>query len=117
MLFANPFDIIKKVETMYYLKPGDVLVKDKGYRKGRDGAVKSEARAIAMYVTREVTPYSLLDIADHFDRDHSSVIHNCKKIEKIVQEGGNTRVNTAILILRNTFKAEQYEKRNISGVL
>ena len=107
MLFANPFDIIKKVEDLYYLKPGDVV----GKQRGRGGDIKSEARAIAMYVTREVTPYSLHDIADHFDRDHSSVLHNCKKIEKIVQEGSNPRIGRAILILRDTFKVDQYENR------
>jgi len=105
MLFANPFDIIKKVETMYHLKPGDVLTKE----RGRGGDIRSEARAIAMYVTRQVTPYSLHDIADHFDRDHTSVIHNCKKIEKTVQEGSNNRVSRAIMILQDTFKVERYE--------
>jgi len=35
----------------------------------------SRGRQIAMYLSRELTPLSLADIARHFDRDHTTILH------------------------------------------
>ena len=42
----------------------------------------ARARQIAMYLSREMTPFSLCDIGENFGgRDHGTVIHACKKVE------------------------------------
>jgi len=71
----NPFDIMKQTEQAYHLKPGSLV----HHKRTKTVA---EARAVAMYLTRHLTTYSFLEIADHFDRDHTTVIHNCKKNRK-----------------------------------
>jgi len=45
------------------------------------------SRQVAMYISRELTQSSLIDIGDAFGgRDHSTVLHSCKKVaEKIKQ--------------------------------
>lgn len=109
MLFVNPFEVIKKTEDMYYIKPGSIISKKRTQ-------LISEARAVSQYIVRKTTPYSWEDIADHYDKDHTSIISNCKKIEKIVQQGSNLRVNKAILILREAFKVDEYEKGNTDSI-
>lgn len=55
--------------------------------KIRDKTRKKEialARQIAMYLAKELTPFSLKTIGLHFGgRDHSTVIHACKSIEDL----------------------------------
>ena len=42
----------------------------------------ARARQIAMYLSREMTPNSLVDIGENFGgRDHGTVIHACKKVQ------------------------------------
>ena len=50
-------------------------------------------RQIAMYLCREVANMSYPKIGEDFgNRDHSTVMHACKKIEKEVKEKNNTRL-------------------------
>ena len=50
-------------------------------------------RQIAMYLCREVANMSYPKIGDDFgNRDHSTVMHACKKIEKEVKDKNNTRL-------------------------
>lgn len=50
-------------------------------------------RQIAMYLCREVANMSYPKIGEDFgNRDHSTVMHACKKIEKDVKEKTNTRL-------------------------
>ncbi|GAB4339534.1 MAG: chromosomal replication initiator protein DnaA [Candidatus Abyssubacteria bacterium] len=45
------------------------------------------ARQTAMYLCREMTQASLIDIGDSFGgRDHSTVLHACKKIREMIRE-------------------------------
>jgi chromosomal replication initiator protein len=45
------------------------------------------ARQIAMFLSREMTQASLIDIGDSFGgRDHSTVLHACKKIRDMIKE-------------------------------
>jgi len=45
------------------------------------------ARQIAMYLCRELTELSLIAIGEHFNgRDHSTVIHACRKIGQLMTE-------------------------------
>ena len=48
------------------------------------------ARQIAMYFCKELTETSLANIGAHIGRrDHSTVIHACKNIEKKIHEDGD----------------------------
>ncbi len=56
------------------------------------------SRQVAMYLCREHTPASLIDIGDAFGRrDHSTVLHGCKKIaEKVKREPDFARAVNSI---------------------
>lgn len=50
-------------------------------------------RQIAMYLCRDIAQMQLTKIGDSFGkRDHTTVMHACKKIEKEIKEGGNTKL-------------------------
>ena len=70
-------DIIQRVVAdEYHLTPNDL----KG--KKRTKAIV-RARQIAMYLCRELTEYSQTEIGQFFgDRDHTTVLHSCSKIEE-----------------------------------
>lgn len=44
------------------------------------------ARQIAMYLSREVLGCGLAEIAQNFDRDHSTVLHSCRRIAASLQK-------------------------------
>ncbi|MCY4356963.1 MAG: chromosomal replication initiator protein DnaA [Gammaproteobacteria bacterium] len=71
-------DNIKRIVAEYYkIKMGDMLTK----RRNRSVA---RPRQIAMALSKELTNHSLPEIGDAFGgRDHSTVIHACKKIEEL----------------------------------
>ena len=48
--------------------------------RGRQKAT-FQARSAAMYLIREMTGWSLSDIGEYFDRDHTSVIYAIRQIE------------------------------------
>src|SRR5947209_20595687 len=43
-----------------------------------------------MYLLRELTGLSLIKIGEHFDRDHTTVLHGIKKIEGLMPARGST---------------------------
>lgn len=47
----------------------------------------TRARHLAMYLTRELTGYSLADIARGFRRDHSTVLHGIRRISNDLRPG------------------------------
>jgi len=50
----------------------------------------ARARHLAMFLARELTPLSLVQIARDFDRDHSTVIHAIRSIEAKNEPGSET---------------------------
>jgi chromosomal replication initiator protein len=61
-------------------------------------------RQIAMYLSRELTNLSLPDIGRNFGgRDHSTVLHACKKIEK--NQADDDSLKTSLMQLRDLIKA------------
>ncbi len=46
----------------------------------------STARQIAMYLSRETLGCGLAEIAQNFDRDHSTVLHAVRKIDNELQK-------------------------------
>ncbi len=50
------------------------------------------ARGVAMYLARQLTRKSYEQIGDYFGgRDHTTVIHGCRRIEKLLQRDRGTR--------------------------
>jgi chromosomal replication initiator protein len=88
-IFADPkqgnmsIEIIQRVVAEdYHLTPNDL----KG-KKRSSGIVKP--RQIAMYLCRELTEYSITEIGEAFNKDHSTVIHSSDKIEEASRSDTN----------------------------
>jgi len=71
----TPELIIGEVSRFYNIDPSVI----RSTQKNKNTA---EARQIAMYLIRSMTNLSLPDIGREFGRDHSTVIHSLKKVEK-----------------------------------
>lgn len=75
-------NIQKTVADYYKVKVADMLSK----RRSRSIA---RPRQMAMALAKELTNHSLPEIGDNFGgRDHTTVIHACKKIKELIVEGG-----------------------------
>ena len=102
-LFADPrqgnmsMEIIQRVVAEdYHLTPNEL----KGKKKSA-GIVKP--RQISMYLCRELTEYSLTEIGQAFgDRDHSTVLHSCTKIEE--ESRSDTNLYSSLERLKRTIK-------------
>ncbi|MCH9718046.1 MAG: chromosomal replication initiator protein DnaA [Gammaproteobacteria bacterium] len=74
-------NITKTTAEYYKVKVADLLSK----RRSRSIA---RPRQMAMTLAKELTNHSLPEIGDHFGgRDHTTVIHACRKIKDLIQEG------------------------------
>jgi chromosomal replication initiator protein len=72
--------IQKHVAEHFRVKPSDIL----GAKRTRSIAIP---RRIAMFLSRELTNHSFPEIGVFFgNKDHSTVIHACKKVEAEMQE-------------------------------
>ncbi len=66
-------------------------------RRGREVA---RPRQIAMYLARQLTPYSLPVIGRHFgNRDHTTVIHAIRTVERII--GDNPEFSAKVTTLQS----------------
>ena len=71
--------------------------------KGRPQDV-ALARQVAMYLARELTGASLVSIGLHFaGRDHSTVIHACRTIEKKMEEDPVLRARVDTIYVAGSF--------------
>lgn len=52
----------------------------------------TEARHLAMYVSRRITRYGITDIGRYFKRHHTSVRHGCNVIQQAVASDSSYRV-------------------------
>lgn len=76
-------NIQKTVAEYYKVKVADLLSK----RRSRSIA---RPRQMAMALAKELTNHSLPEIGDHFGgRDHTTVIHACRKVKELILEGGD----------------------------
>ncbi len=76
-------NIQKTVADYYKVKVADLLSK----RRSRSIA---RPRQMAMALAKELTNHSLPEIGDHFGgRDHTTVIHACRKVKELVLEAGD----------------------------
>jgi chromosomal replication initiator protein len=68
--------IIERVGRYFRVEPGEVCSR----RRGRNALLP---RQVGMYLARVLTPLSLEQIGAHFGgRDHSTVLHACRKVER-----------------------------------
>ena len=76
-------NIIKTVAEYYKVKVAEILSK----RRSRS---VTRPRQMAMTLAKELTNHSLPEIGDAFGgRDHTTVIHACRKIKQLIQEGSD----------------------------
>ena len=76
-------NIQKTVAEYYKVKVADLLSK----RRSRSIA---RPRQMAMALAKELTNHSLPEIGDQFGgRDHTTVIHACRKVKELILEGGD----------------------------
>jgi hypothetical protein len=73
-------EIVRFVSERFDLKPRDLL----GPWRPR---TFSAGRHIAMWMIRQSTELSYPQIGRTFNRDHSAVIHGCKRIERAIADG------------------------------
>jgi chromosomal replication initiator protein len=78
-----PATILEETASYFGLEPGDLVSKSRS-------RPLTTARHVAMYLLRELTGLSLIKIGDHFDRDHTTVLHGIKKIEGLMPARGST---------------------------
>ncbi len=77
--------IQKTVAEYYSVRVADLISK----KRTRD---ITRPRQIAMYFVKELTSHSLPQIGDRFGgRDHSTVIHACRKVEALLLEDSKVR--------------------------
>ena len=75
----TPQTIIEAVARKYSLTGEDIL----SSRRSREVTVP---RQLAIYLTREMLSHSTTKIGEEFGRDHSTVMHACKKAEEMLNE-------------------------------
>lgn len=86
-------DYIQKVVAEHF----DVRLADMTSRR-RPKSI-AEPRQLAMYLTRELTKNSLMDIGDAFGgRDHGTVIHACKAVTSRIASGEDFRRTVSALM-------------------
>jgi chromosomal replication initiator protein len=72
-------DSIQQIVSEYF----GIKIQDLTSKKRPDNI--SKARQIAMYITRQLTDYSLVQIGQYFGgKDHTTVMHAINKVEKII---------------------------------
>ena len=74
--------IQRAVCDVLHLAPSDM-------RSPRRAANAVRGRQLAMYVARNQTDLSLAEIARGFDRDHSTVIHSIRRVERDIEPGSD----------------------------
>ncbi len=78
----TPALIISQVSKFYSIDEAVI----RGVLRNRGAA---EARQVAMYLIRQLTNMSLLDIGKEFGRDHTTVLHSIRKIELSLKDKGS----------------------------
>ena len=78
ILRIRPADLIKKVAIFYQIQPTII----KGKKRAKEIVL---ARHIAMYLLKQDVQLSYVEVGKWFsNRDHTSVMHAVKKIEKLI---------------------------------
>lgn len=109
MATINPWHIMQYVEEEFCLPTGSLKT------KGRVPDV-ALARAISQYLIRKLTPYSYPRISWYFAyADHTTVLYNCKKVEKMVQLANNPSASAAIVKVLRRIKGVAIDGQHIQN--
>lgn len=93
----NIEDIQAKTAEYYNLKVSEILSSSRSKNIAR-------ARQVAMYIAKSLTTKSLMDIGKLFGgKDHTTVIHACRRIEELVAE--DSKLSDEIHTLTSQIKA------------
>ena len=84
-------NIMKIVSTYYNIRVTDLSSK----RRSRSLA---RPRQIAMALAKELTEHSLPEIGRSFDKDHTTVLHACKKVKELREADSRIREDYEILL-------------------
>ena len=84
-------NIMKIVSTYYNIRVTDLSSK----RRSRSLA---RPRQIAMALAKELTEHSLPEIGRSFDKDHTTVLHACKKVKELRETDSRIREDYEILL-------------------
>lgn len=88
-------DLIQQIVADYF----NLKIQDLSSRKRPENIAK--ARQIAMYITRQLTEYSLVQIGQYFGgKDHTTVMHAIDKIEKMIKEDDKFKTTVDELMAR-----------------
>ena len=93
--------LINEIENYYHLKQGVLL------KRTRIKTV-AHARIVAMYIMRKLYNYSFMEIGDYFNRDHSTVVKNCKKVVNYLNNNKEHQLSKDIIMFIKKFKEESY---------
>lgn len=83
--------IIKAVANHYNLSFADL----KGKKRTKNIMMP---RQIAMYIAREITEYSTTELGAEFNKDHTTVMHACQKIEEMIKNDSQLESNIEMII-------------------
>ncbi len=84
-------DVIKAVANHYNLSFADV----KGKKRTKNIMMP---RQIAMYIAREMTEYSTTELGAEFNKDHTTVMHACQKIEEAIKNDSQLESNIELIM-------------------
>ncbi len=68
----------------------------------------STARHVGMYFARKYLHKTFSEIGEWFERDHSSVVYSCKKIEESLRKG-NPKIREKVFLLQQLFHVKSGE--------
>lgn len=60
----------------------------------------TRVRFVAIYVTRKVTDYPLFQIGLFFNRDHTSILNACQRIEMLMKTDAELAAQVRLLVQR-----------------
>lgn len=85
--------LVEIVAGYYGVTSGEVL------GRGRSQSV-ADARSVAMWLTRETYKMSYPEIGRAFGRDHTTVMHACRKVKDALTCGHSDRTADVALLAR-----------------
>ena len=103
-----PMEILEDVCRIRHI-PVDVILKDCRYQD------ICEARQSAMWLARRLTTLSYPRIGYVFERDHSTVMHACRVIDK--KRANNRRLEMSLTSMEDSIRQALRERWQQSSVL
>lgn len=71
-----------------------------------------KCRQVSMYIMRQLTKFSHNEIGDFFRKDHSSVAHSLKTLEKDMETNGAFRMEVNLLLSQSEKKMRELSITN-----